>query len=285
MLFDAEKQYLSIIKEIAMHGRVQFNERTREEILVLRRMPVIDVDLTDDFPVLHTKKIWERGVTEEIAWIIRGETNIKGLGPAAKIWEKWADKDGELGPVYGKQFRDFHGVDQLQNLIDKLNRDPSTRQAVMTAWNPTEIPQMALPPCHGVAVEAFIVNGDLTLRMFQRSADFFVGVPFNLAEYALLAQFIAAHTNSFASYLSIAFGHAHLYCNHIRQVVDQLERNSGGWLDYLSARIHHNETSYRRPWVKYEKKDDPGFRNTRSSDFAFMSYKHYQPSIEAPVAK
>lgn len=285
MLFDAEKQYLSIIKEIAIKGMQQLNARTGEQILVMRRMPVIDVDLKEDCPILHTKKIWERGVTEEIAWIIRGETNIKGLGPAARIWEKWADENGELGPVYGKQFRDFHGVDQLQGMIDKLNKDPSTRQAVMTAWNPNEIDQMALPPCHGVAVEAFIVDGDLTLRMFQRSADFFVGVPFNLAEYAMFAHFIAAHTNSTPSYLSIAFGHAHLYTNHLNQVEWQLDRDKGNWLDWLAAKIYHNERGYNRPSIHYTKKIDPGFYSTSHSDFSFINYNKHQSAIEAPVAK
>lgn len=179
--FDCEKQYLSIMREIISDGVPSLNKRTGERVLTLRRMPTIECDLSNDVPLLHTKHVWWRGVALELAWFIRGETNIRGLGGAGKIWEQWADDMGDLGPVYGKQLRDFTGsdatgivpraVDQLNYIIKTLQKDQTSRQAVASLWNPCQIQDMALPPCHGVAIQCCIIDGLLHLRMFQRSAN------------------------------------------------------------------------------------------------------------------
>lgn len=177
--FDCEKQYLSIMQKILNEGDLDVNQRTGVAVYTLEEAPTITCDLKSDVPLFYTKHIWWRGVALELAWFIRGETNIRGLGPAGKIWQQWADDNGDLGPVYGKQLRDFTGsdatgiiprsADQLQYIIDELKRDRTSRGAVVTLWNPCQLQDMALKPCHGVAIQCCVINSRLHLRMFQRS--------------------------------------------------------------------------------------------------------------------
>lgn len=202
-------------------------------------------DLRQGFPLLTTKKMFTKGIIHELLWIISGSTNIKYLQDnGVKIWDEWADENGDLGPVYGKQWREFgkkeishfkegatesfmtthiDGVDQLKNVIDRININPDCRRQIVSAWNPEDIEAAALPPCH--CFFQFNVQGKtLHLLMYQRSCDFFLGVPFNITSYALLLAMVAQVTGLEAGVFTHTYGDAHIYNNHFDQVKEQLER-------------------------------------------------------------
>lgn len=199
-------------------------------------------DMTTGFPLLTTKKIHWKSVVHELLWMISGSTNVKYLNDnGVRIWDEWADENGKLGPVYGAQWRSwssYHddyggtfssglirdGIDQLNNAIDLINDNPECRRIVVSAWNPAEIKDMALPPCHMFFQFYCHSDGGLSLQMYQRSADIFLGVPFNIASYALLLSLVAEVTGRTASKLSITFGDLHIYDNHMDQVEEQLKR-------------------------------------------------------------
>jgi len=183
-------------------------------------------DMSEGFPILTTKKVAFRWVAEELFWFLSGSTNAKDLSTkGVSIWDEWQREDGDLGPVYGKQFRDFGGVDQLQVFLDQLMSNPQSRRHVMTLWNPVDLPQMALPPCHGISIQAKVHQDDsLSLMMTQRSADILLGVPYNITSYGLFLSLLGWVTGRKTRELIITFGDLHLYNNHVEQATTQLSR-------------------------------------------------------------
>ncbi len=186
-------------------------------------------DLRQGFPVLTTKKLHIKSIVHELLWFIAGDTNIAYLNAnGVSIWDEWADANGDLGPVYGRQWRSWPGrngetIDQLQWVIAELKRNPHSRRMVVSAWNPAEIADMALPPCHCL-FQFFVARGALSCQLYQRSADIFLGVPFNIASYALLTHLVAQSAGQRAGDFIHALGDAHLYHNHFEQAREQLAR-------------------------------------------------------------
>lgn len=187
-------------------------------------------NLNDGFPLLTTKKIHTKSVIHELLWFLRGETNIKSLQAAGvKIWDEWADENGDLGPVYGRQWRawpDRHGgtIDQIAGLVNDLKNNPNSRRHIVTAWNPADIPNMALPPCHCL-FQFYVAEGKLSCQLYQRSADVFLGVPFNIASYALFTHMLAMVCGYEVGDFVHSFGDVHLYHNHMEQAQLQLTRD------------------------------------------------------------
>lgn len=186
-------------------------------------------NMEDGFPLLTTKKLHLKSIIYELLWFLKGDTNIKFLKEhGVRIWDEWADEDGNLGPVYGHQWRswpDYNGgtIDQIQNVINLIKHHPDSRRMMVTAWNPAEIEQMALPPCHCL-FQFYVANGRLSLQLYQRSADTFLGVPFNIASYALLLQMMAQVTGLQVGEFIHTTGDTHLYLNHLEQAKLQLTR-------------------------------------------------------------
>lgn len=186
-------------------------------------------NLEDGFPLLTTKKLHLKSIIYELLWFLKGDTNIKYLKEhGVRIWDEWADEDGNLGPVYGHQWRswpDYNGgtIDQIQNVINLIKHHPDSRRMIVTAWNPAEIEQMALPPCHCL-FQFYVADGRLSLQLYQRSADTFLGVPFNIASYALLLQMMAQVTGLKVGEFIHTTGDTHLYLNHLEQAKLQLTR-------------------------------------------------------------
>jgi thymidylate synthase len=181
-------------------------------------------NLADGFPLLTTKKVHFKGILVELLWFIAGDTNITFLHDhGVTIWDEWADANGDLGPVYGKQWRDWNGIDQLLNVIKGIKKDPHGRRHIISAWNPAEIEDMALPPCHTM-FQFHVANGRLSCHLYQRSADWFLGVPYNLASYALLTHLVARECGLEVGDFVHTFGDLHLYANHVEQAKEQLTR-------------------------------------------------------------
>ncbi|MFJ2756773.1 thymidylate synthase [Nocardioides sp. NPDC087217] len=186
-------------------------------------------DLSQGFPLLTTKKVHTRSVFGELLWFLRGDTNVRWLQERGiTIWDEWADENGDLGPVYGYQWRswptpDGRHVDQIAKIIDQIRTDPDSRRHVISAWNPADIDDMALPPCHTLC-QFYVADGKLSLQLYQRSADVFLGVPFNIASYALLAHMVAHVTGLEVGDFVHTLGDAHLYSNHLEQARLQLTR-------------------------------------------------------------
>lgn len=186
-------------------------------------------DLSDGFPLLTTKKLHLRSIVAELIWFLRGETNIRWLNDqSVRIWDEWADEAGELGPVYGKQWRDWvaadgRRIDQIAGLVETIRRDPASRRQVVSAWNPGDLHAMALAPCH-LLFQTHVADGRLSLQIYQRSADLFLGVPFNIASYALLTHMLAQQTGLEVGELIWVGGDCHLYLNHLDQAREQIGR-------------------------------------------------------------
>ena len=186
-------------------------------------------DLSDGFPLLTTKKLHIRSIIYELLWFLRGDTNIGWLNEnGVRIWDEWADENGDLGPVYGKQWRSWPdcsggGIDQIAQVIDQIRNNPDSRRIIVSAWNVAEVPKMALPPCH-LLFQFYVAKGRLSCQLYQRSADIFLGVPFNIASYALLTHMVAHVTGLEAGDFVHTFGDAHLYLNHLEQARTQLAR-------------------------------------------------------------
>lgn len=186
-------------------------------------------DLTEGFPVLTTKKLHLRSIIHELLWFLRGDTNIAYLKDnGVSIWDEWADENGDLGPVYGSQWRswptaDGQQIDQIANLINSIKTNPNSRRHIVTAWNPAEVDNMALPPCHCL-FQFYVADGKLSCQLYQRSADIFLGVPFNIASYALLTMMVAQVTGLKPGDFIHTLGDAHLYANHFEQAKLQLSR-------------------------------------------------------------
>jgi thymidylate synthase len=187
-------------------------------------------DLADGFPLLTTKKVHQKSIVHELLWFLRGETNVRSLQQAGvSIWDEWADADGDLGPVYGAQWRSWRGadgstVDQIASVLDAIRTDPDSRRLIVSAWNVAEIPRMALPPCHAL-FQFYVSSGRLSCQLYQRSADVFLGVPFNIASYALLTCMVAHVTGLEPGEFVHTFGDVHLYSNHVEQARRQLTRD------------------------------------------------------------
>jgi thymidylate synthase len=186
-------------------------------------------DLAEGFPLLTTKKLFTKAIVYELLWFLRGDTNVRWLQEhGVSIWNEWADETGDLGPVYGYQWRswptrDGGTIDQISNLITDIRRNPDSRRLIVTAWNPADVPKMALPPCHCL-FQFYVANRRLSCQLYQRSADIFLGVPFNIASYALLTMMAAQVTGFQPGEFIHTFGDAHLYLNHIEQAREQLSR-------------------------------------------------------------
>jgi thymidylate synthase len=222
------------------------------------------------FPLLTTKKLHIKSIIYELLWFLRGDTNVKYLNEhGVTIWDEWADEQGNLGRVYGAQWRDWRGetgvrVDQIDNLIAQIKRNPDSRRLIVSAWNPAEIERMALPPCH-VLFQLYVQDGELSCQLYQRSADLFLGVPFNIASYALLTMMIAQVVDLTPGDFVHTFGDLHLYNNHLEQAREQLTR------EY-------------RPLPRM--KLNPAIKNIRDfkfEDFELVNYDPH-PSIKAPIA-
>lgn len=221
--------------------------------------------LADGFPLVTTKKLHIKSIIHELLWFLKGDTNIRYLNDnGVTIWDEWADADGDLGPVYGRQWRDFGGVDQIQTLLDMIRKSPDSRRLIVSAWNPPDVPQMALPPCHTMW-QVRILGGKLHLQLYQRSADMFLGVPFNIASYALLLVMLAHVTGYEPGDFVHSIGDAHIYSNHMEQVQTQLSRDLR---PLPTLRI-------TRPV--------PSLFDFRFEDFEITGYDPH-PAIKAPVA-
>ena len=221
------QQYLNLLNRILTEG-TQKGDRTGTGTLSIFGHQM-RFDLRDGFPLLTTKKLHLKSIIYELLWFLRGDTNVRYLQEhGVRIWNEWADENGELGPVYGHQWRswpDYKGgtIDQIKNVVDMIKHNPDSRRMLVTAWNPAEVEDMALPPCHCL-FQFYVADGRLSLQLYQRSADSFLGVPFNIASYALLLQMIAQVTGLEAGEFIHATGDTHLYLNHLEQAKLQLTR-------------------------------------------------------------
>ena len=227
-------------------------------------------DLRKNFPLLTTKKLHLKSIIYELLWFLRGDTNVRYLNEhSVTIWDEWADEHGNLGRVYGAQWRDWRGangvrVDQIDNVISEIKKNPQSRRLIVNAWNPAEIDQMALPPCH-VLFQFYVQDGELSCQLYQRSADLFLGVPFNIASYALLTLMVAQVVDLRPGDFVHTFGDLHLYQNHLEQAREQLTRDCRSL-----PRLKLN------PAIK-------NIRDFKFEDFHLIGYDPH-PSIKASIA-
>ena len=227
-------------------------------------------DLTAGFPLLTTKKLHLKSIIHELLWFLRGDTNVRSLQEkGVTIWDEWADENGDLGRVYGAQWCDWRtsdgrGIDQIARVIEQIKKTPDSRRLIVTAWNPGEIEGMALPPCHAL-FQFYVCNGRLSCQLYQRSADLFLGVPFNIASYALLTMMVAQVCGLEPAEFIHTFGDLHLYANHVDQAREQLSREP---------------RSLPRMQLNPEVKDIRGFQY---EDFVLTQYDPH-PAIKAPIA-
>ena len=221
------QQYLKLLDRILTEGATKTDRTGTGTMSVFGNQ--MRFDMADGFPLLTTKKLHLKSIIYELLWFLRGDTNVHYLQEhGVRIWNEWADENGELGPVYGHQWRswpDYNGgtIDQIQNVVDMIKNHPDSRRMMVTAWNPAEVEQMALPPCHCL-FQFYVADGRLSLQLYQRSADTFLGVPFNIASYALLLQMMAQVTGLQPGEFIHTTGDTHLYLNHPDQARLQLTR-------------------------------------------------------------
>lgn len=221
------QQYLKLLDRILTEGAIKTDRTGTGTMSVFGNQ--MRFDMADGFPLLTTKKLHLKSIIYELLWFLRGDTNVHYLQEhGVRIWNEWADENGELGPVYGHQWRswpDYNGgtIDQIQNVVDMIKNHPDSRRMMVTAWNPAEVEQMALPPCHCL-FQFYVADGRLSLQLYQRSADTFLGVPFNIASYALLLQMMAQVTGLQPGEFIHTTGDTHLYLNHLDQARLQLTR-------------------------------------------------------------
>lgn len=220
------KQYINLLKEILEDGEEKEDRTgTGTKSIFGHQMKF---DLSKGFPLLTTKKLHLKSVIYELLWFLRGDTNIKFLSDnKVRIWDEWADENGDLGPVYGKQWRQWQAgdktIDQITQAIEQIKNNPSSRRIIVSAWNVAQLDDMALMPCH-ILFQFYVSNGRLSCQMYQRSADVFLGVPFNIASYALLTMMMAQVTGLQAGIFVHTIGDAHIYNNHMEQVKTQVQR-------------------------------------------------------------
>ena len=225
------RQYLDLMERI-LAGGVEKRDRTGTGTLSIFGHQM-RFDLAEGFPLVTTKKLHLKSIVHELLWFLAGDTNVKYLNDhGVTIWDDWADERGELGPVYGLQWRswpapDGRAIDQITAVVDAIRRNPDSRRLIVTAWNPADVDRMALPPCHCL-FQFYVAEGRLSCQLYQRSADVFIGVPFNIASYALLTMMVAQVTGLAPGEFIHTFGDAHLYLNHVEQARLQLSRAPRG---------------------------------------------------------
>jgi thymidylate synthase len=262
-----EQQYLDLLAELLERGASK-SDRTGTGTLSLfgRQMRFA---LGDSFPLLTTKKLHLKSIIYELLWFLRGDTNVRWLQErGVTIWDEWADAQGELGPVYGYQWRhwrtpDGREIDQIAQLVESIRRNPDSRRHMVLAWNPADVDKMALPPCHAL-FQFYVADGRLSCQMYQRSADVFLGVPFNIASYALLTLMVAQVTGLSPGEFVLALGDVHLYRNHIGQAREQLVRAP-------------------RPFPRMRLTPKRDLFAFQYEDFAIEGYDPH-PAIKAPIA-
>ena len=260
--------YLDLLQHILDHG-IQKSDRTGTGTLSIFGYQM-RIDLARGFPLLTTKRLHVRSIIHELLWFLRGDTNIRYLQEnRVTIWDEWADAHGDLGPTYGRQWRSWPAangqtIDQISNVVQQIRTDPDSRRLIVCAWNVGELEQMALPPCH-VLFQFYVARGRLSCQLYQRSADVFLGVPFNIASYALLTRMIAQVTELEPGELVHTFGDVHLYANHVEQSRLQLQREP-----------RPLPTLHINPEVQ-------GLFDFRYEDFRLENYDPH-PRITAPVA-
>jgi len=262
------KQYLDLMKDILDHGSSKTDRTGTGTYSLFGRQ--LRFNLSEGFPLVTTKKVHIRSIIYELLWFLRGDTNIKYLKDhGVSIWDEWADENGDLGPVYGSQWRswpaaDGKHIDQISLVLDRIKSNPDSRRHIVTAWNPAEVDQMALPPCHAL-FQFYVADGKLSCQLYQRSADYFLGVPFNIASYALLTCMVAQQCDLLPGEFIWTGGDVHLYTNHIEQAKLQLSRQPLP-LPQLNIR--------RKPASLFEYEFE---------DFEILKYESH-PSIKAPIA-
>tara|TARA_B100001094_G_C18084715_1_gene747135 strand:+ start:149 stop:943 length:795 start_codon:yes stop_codon:yes gene_type:complete len=262
------KQYLDLMEKVLNEGQKK-SDRTGTGTLSIFGYQM-EFDLSIGFPLVTTKKVHLKSIIHELIWFLQGSTNIAYLKEnGVSIWDEWADENGDLGPVYGAQWRSWPDgnngtIDQIQNLINNINDNPDSRRHIVSAWNPALVDEMALPPCHSL-FQFYVANGELSCQLYQRSADIFLGVPFNIASYALLTHMIAHVCNLKAGKFVHTFGDAHLYLNHLDQAKLQLSR------EVISL-----------PQLQL----NPDIKNVFDFKFEDIEIKNYKshPAISAPIA-
>jgi thymidylate synthase len=264
----AEQQYLDLLAEVLESGARKSDRTGTGTLSVFGRQ--LRFGLAGSFPLLTTKKLHLKSILYELLWFLRGDTNVKWLQErGVTIWDEWADERGELGPVYGYQWRHWRTpegkeIDQIFNLVSSLKAKPDSRRHIVTAWNPADVERMALPPCHAL-FQFYVANGRLSCQMYQRSADLFLGVPFNIASYALLTLMVAQVTGLGLGEFVLTLGDAHLYLNHLEQAKEQLARAPRPF-----PRMRLNPAVKELLDFKYE-------------DFTLEAYDPH-PAIKAPIA-
>jgi thymidylate synthase len=262
------KQYLDLMKEILETGSPKTDRTGTGTLSVFGRQ--LRFDLSQGFPLLTTKKLHTRSIFIELLWFLKGDTNIKFLRDnGVTIWDEWADENGDLGPVYGHQWRSWptpHGgtIDQITNVINQIKQKPDSRRHIVSAWNPAEVDKMALPPCHTM-FQFYVADGRLSCQLYQRSADYFLGVPFNIASYALLTHMFAQQCDLLPGDFVWTGGDVHLYTNHVDQAKLQLVREP-----------------FSLPQLNILRKPDSIF-DYRFEDFEIVNYQSH-PGIKAPIA-
>ena len=262
------KQYLDLMQKVLDEGQEKSDRTGTGTLSIFGHQ--MKFDLSKGFPLVTTKKVHLKSIIHELIWFLQGSTNISYLKDnGVSIWDEWADENGDLGPVYGAQWRSWPDgnngtIDQIENLINGINNNPDSRRHIVSAWNPALVDEMALPPCHSL-FQFYVANGELSCQLYQRSADIFLGVPFNIASYALLTHMIAQVCNLKAGKFVHTLGDAHLYINHLEQAKLQLSREIMGL-----------------PELKLSSNVDNIF-DFKFEDIEIVNYESH-PAISAPIA-
>ncbi len=262
------KQYLNLMQKVLDEGQKKSDRTGTGTLSIFGHQ--MEFDLSEGFPLVTTKKVHLKSIVHELIWFLQGSTNISYLKEnGVSIWDEWADENGDLGPVYGAQWRSWPDgnngtIDQIQNLIQGIKTNPDSRRHIVSAWNPALVDEMALPPCHSL-FQFYVANGELSCQLYQRSADIFLGVPFNIASYALLTHMVAHVCNLKAKKFVHTFGDAHLYLNHLEQAKLQLSRDTK-----LLPQLKLNS-------------DVKNIFDFKFEDIEITNYESH-PSISAPIA-
>ncbi len=268
LLPSGERQYLDLLAQVLTRGATKTDRTGTGTLSVFGAQ--MRFDLAESFPLLTTKKLHLKSIIYELLWFLSGDTNVRWLQErGVTIWDEWADDKGELGPVYGYQWRHWRTpgggeIDQIRNVLESIRTKPDSRRHIVTAWNPADVDRMALPPCHAL-FQFYVADGRLSCQMYQRSADLFLGVPFNIASYALLTLMVAQVTGHAPGDFVLTLGDAHLYSNHLAQAREQLSRTP-------------------RPFPRMRLASGVGdLFAFRYEDFTLEGYEPH-PAIKAPIA-
>lgn len=262
------RQYLDLMNDVLQQGTPKTDRTGTGTLSVFGRQ--LRFDLSKGFPLVTTKRVHLKSIIYELLWFLRGDTNIKYLNDhGVTIWDEWANEEGELGPVYGSQWRswpapDGRHIDQISQVIAQIRLKPDSRRHIVTAWNPAEVDKMALPPCHAL-FQFYVAEGRLSCQLYQRSADYFLGVPFNIASYALLTHLVAEQCDLLPGDFVWTGGDVHIYNNHMDQVKLQLSRQP-----------------YPLPTLHIRRKAESLF-DYQYEDFEVVNYQ-YHPGIKGPIA-